>query len=134
MNAALTSALLIGLGGFFGTLARYGLSMLLSRYSVILPMGTLACNMAGCFLIAVIMQLLDNNITSLPPQFKVILATGFCGGFTTMSSMMYETSKLAKQTGNTLAFSYIGMTLIGCAVALWAGTNTVMILQRVTTQ
>ena len=95
MPQALTISLLVGFGGFVGALCRYGLSLLSQRFSFDWPAGTLAANMIGCLCMGVIMALAARG-EALSPELRLALATGFCGGFTTMSSMIYETSEMLR--------------------------------------
>ena len=75
--------LLIGLGGFFGTIARYLIGSLFTNYTKPnFPFATLTVNLLGCFIIGLIYgwfekQQLDST------DWKLILTAGFCGGFTT---------------------------------------------------
>ncbi|HRU02099.1 MAG TPA: CrcB family protein, partial [Victivallales bacterium] len=85
----------IGLAGFVGTLFRYGLSLAYQKYSLTLPIGTLFANIAGCFIIGFISAIAEQG-EILSPEMRIILATGFCGGFTTMSSMIYETTQFLR--------------------------------------
>lgn len=79
----------VGFGGFVGSVARYGLSVTSQRCSMDWPIGTLAANMLGCLGIGLITGLSARGET-VSPEIRLALGTGFCGRFTTMSSMIYE--------------------------------------------
>lgn len=104
--------LIIGTGGFLGSVARYlsqqGISKVLP---VIFPYGTLAVNVTGCFLIGVIYALTDRT-GALTPEWRFFLATGFCGGFTTFSTFSYEAYTLMREGQYTFLSLYITMSVI----------------------
>jgi CrcB protein len=86
--------ILVGIGGFIGSIARYLLSNFVGNFlSATFPYGTLAVNIIGCFFIGVIYALFDRG-NMMAPEWRILLATGFCGGFTTFSTFSYESIKL----------------------------------------
>ena len=88
------SFLLVGIGGFIGSLARYIVAVAMSGIiSSTFPWATLIVNVAGCFLIGVIFAVSDRG-GLLSPEWRIFLTTGFCGGFTTFSTFSYESLKL----------------------------------------
>lgn len=86
MEKVLVHSLLVGLGGFAGSVGRYLVSLAYQQSSLVLPAGTLTVNIAGCFLIGLLAQASDTG-GSVSPEARLALAVGFCGGFTTMSSI-----------------------------------------------
>ncbi|ADR23424.1 putative fluoride ion transporter CrcB [Marivirga tractuosa] len=100
------SLLLIGLGGGLGSIARYSTTTLAQKYlSSFLPYGTLIANLLGSFLIGVLIAYLIEN----PSQnIKLLLVTGFCGGFTTFSTFSYENFSYL-QNGQVGMFLLYGM-------------------------
>lgn len=73
-----------------GGISRYLLQQFVQdRFPSSIPLGTLAVNIVGCFIIGIIYAL-ANKGNILTPQMRLLLATGFCGGFTTFSSFAYE--------------------------------------------
>jgi CrcB protein len=111
----------IGLGGFVGSLCRYGLAITFARLAPTLPIGTLAANMLGCLVIGLIMALVERNAL-LSPALRLALATGFCGGFTTMSSFIYEVAQMIRGNEYLEATLYLIGTLLLSILAFWAGT------------
>jgi len=88
--------IIIGIGGFLGSVTRYLLTNFVNNYlSSNFPYGTLAVNILGCFLIGIFVGLFDRG-NILSPEWRLFLATGFCGGFTTFSTFSYENIKLAQ--------------------------------------
>jgi len=86
--------LLVGIGGFIGSVSRYYSQQIISKsFPSALPYGTLAVNIVGCFLIGIIYAISEKG-NILTPEWRVFLATGFCGGFTTFSTFSYESINL----------------------------------------
>ena len=114
------SAILVGAGGFIGSVLRYGLSLLLQRQSMSFPHGTLWANLLGCLLIGGI-STLAGETELLSPQSRLFLATGICGGFTTMSTFTYELSRFLKEADYLYATGYLVLTVFGCLAMFWLG-------------
>ena len=107
------SFLLVFLGGGLGSGLRYLVSIAMNQYSKILPFGTFTVNMLGCLLIGLILGYAQKENTLTSNQ-TLLLATGFCGGFTTFSAFANENLELIKN-GEIFNFSVytIGSVLIG---------------------
>jgi fluoride exporter len=102
---------LIALFGAIGTLARYGLQGLVQfRTSSAFPYGTLAVNLAGCFFLGLIGQLTLNRIM-IPPEWRIAIAVGFFGGFTTFSSFGWETAKMLEDGEWLRASAYVAASV-----------------------
>ena len=123
-------SVLVGLGGFAGSIARYGLSVTSQRFSVEWPVGTLAANVLGCLAIGIITSLSARGET-VSPEIRLVLATGFCGGFTTMSSMIYETGEMIRASEYLHATLYAAGTFLFSMTAFIAGVMAVRILSRI---
>ncbi|MCA9240367.1 MAG: fluoride efflux transporter CrcB [Planctomycetales bacterium] len=123
-------SLLVGLGGFAGSIARYGLSLAAQRYTIEWPLGTLAANVLGCLIIGVITALVMRGET-LTPELRLALATGFCGGFTTLSSLIYETAEMIRSSELLHAALYVAGTLVFSMIAFVTGVFVVRLLLRV---
>lgn len=107
------SFLLVGLGGAIGSMARFGLSMLLNRHWLQpFPLATLLINLTGCFAIGLLygwsLRSGWMGTTGWP-----LLATGLCGGFTTFSAFAYENVRLLQSGAASTALAYIGASLAG---------------------
>lgn len=113
--------LLIGLGGGLGSIARYATTILSQKYlSSFLPYGTLIANILGSLLIGLFLAHLIEN----PSQnFKLLLVTGFCGGFTTFSTFSYENFSYL-QNGQIGMFLLYGLGSIALGLlAVFVGFN-----------
>ena len=107
------SFLLVFLGGGLGSGLRYLVSIAMNQYSKVLPYGTFIVNMLGCLLIGLILGYAQKENTLTSNQ-TLLLATGFCGGFTTFSAFANENLELIKN-GELFNFSVytIGSVLVG---------------------
>lgn len=113
----------ICLAGAAGTGTRYLVaSWAAQRFGTAFPYGTLIVNLAGCFLIALIMQ--AATVIAWPPTLRSALTVGFLGGLTTYSSFNYESTRLAQEGAPALATVNAAVTVLGCFVAGWLGVLT----------
>jgi len=105
---------LIGLGGFLGAIARYGLSGLVQRCcGGSFPTGTLAVNVSGCFAIGVLMYLVEER-GLFDPDARRFLQVGFLGAFTTFSTVGYETFEMLRSGDLRLALANVlGSVVLG---------------------
>jgi CrcB protein len=108
----LKTILLIGSGGFLGSIARYGLQHWVHKViPSVFPYGTLLVNIIGCFAIGLIYGSMSKS-NCLTEDWKLFLAIGICGGFTTFSSFSYENIKLLQDGHALQALLYIAASLI----------------------
>lgn len=109
--------LLICLAGAVGTGTRYLVSTWAARaLGTAFPYGTLFVNVAGCFLIAAIMEIALSSAT-MSTTVRMMLTTGFLGGLTTYSSFNYETTKLFQDGARGLALTNFAVTTAACIAA-----------------
>ena len=103
----------IGTGSFIGGILRYLLSQFVqSKFLSAFPFGTLTVNIIGCFLIGLVFGLTDRG--TLTPEWRLFLATGMIGGFTTFSAFSFETVGLLRDGQLWYATAYIvGSVIIG---------------------
>lgn len=97
------SILLVFLGGGFGSVLRYIIGKYLNSTENGIPYGTFAANILGSLLIGIILGLAAKN-DSLSHNQTLLLATGFCGGFTTFSTFAYENHMFLK-SGDFTSFA-----------------------------
>ena len=110
----------IGLGGGFGALARYGLALLLPGRPGGFPWATFTANVLGCLLIGVLMVLIT-EVWSAHRLVRPFLGVGILGGFTTFSTYAVEIRGLIQPGTVRLAFVYLAGTLIGAMLAVLVG-------------
>ena len=118
---ALLPFILVGLGSMAGGVSRYGISLWTQNISVFsIPYGTLISNLAGCLIIGFIAGI-SGKSELLSSEMRLLLATGFCGGFTTMSSFVYELGQFVQDKEYFFASSYFVATLAGAGLAFVVG-------------
>jgi CrcB protein len=111
----------VGLGSMLGGVSRYGMTLITQNYAVLsIPLGTLISNLAGCLLIGLIAGI-GASSQVLSTEMRLLLATGFCGGFTTMSSFIYELGQFIQDKEYFYASSYFAATLMGAGLAFVLG-------------
>lgn len=117
----LKQILLVGLGGGIGSIFRFLTSHFTAKYlSATFPIATFTANIIGCFLIGLLIGILGQNIQE-NNSLKLLLITGFCGGYTTFSAFASENISLL-QTNNYLSVVlYIGASIFIGLLAVWVG-------------
>ena len=119
--------ILVGIGSFVGG----SLRMVISKYVQLaiagsFPLGTMVVNVLGCFLIGVFSSLSSDN-GGVSPAVRLMITTGFCGGFTTFSTFINEHATLLKGGDGFIVSSlYIIASLALGFIALLAGRHLVM--------
>jgi fluoride exporter len=113
--------LLIGSGGFLGSISRYLASRLLQiNFPSAFPYGTFFVNISGCFLIGLIYGFSERS-SVLTPGWKMFLAVGFCGGFTTFSTFANENLALLRDGDFFHFFIYTGLSVFLGIAATFLG-------------
>jgi CrcB protein len=115
--------LLVGAGGAVGSMARYGVSFMLSKVTnTELPVATFAINVVGSLCIGILFGLISRN-QWLQAGGYLLLASGFCGGFTTFSTFALENATLMQKGQSATALIYtvlsIVVGLLLCRVGMW---------------
>ena len=114
------NCMIVGLGGFLGSVCRYLIGLIPVREETAFPVKTFAINAAGAFLIGVIAGLTAKN-GSATPRFVLFLKAGICGGFTTFSSFALETGTLIKAGNYPAALAYALLSLALGILTVFAG-------------
>lgn len=117
--------LIIGLGGFLGSISRYLMHVfMIARIATPIPIGTLTVNLLGSFLLGIIIGLF-NRYDWLTHEWRLFLAIGFCGSFTTFSTFSVENLELIK-SGNYLTLGiYTLLSLVGGVLLALGGYTLV---------
>ncbi|MBQ6219380.1 MAG: fluoride efflux transporter CrcB [Methanosphaera sp.] len=114
--------LLVGLGGFVGSILRYLMGFISINESTSFPVNTFLINIMGALLISLIAFYITNyNVHNINPStlksLILFLKVGVCGGFTTFSTFALETGDLIRSGNVTIAFTYVLLSvLVGVSV------------------
>lgn len=115
------SLLLVALGGGGGSVCRYLLQRWVAFiYPHYFPVGTFAVNIIGCFLIGLFWGLSFKSFDTME-NWKLLLMTGFCGGFTTFSSFTLEGIDLLKENRTAAFLLYLSASVLIGLLATFAG-------------
>lgn len=117
--------LLAGLGGFFGTCARYLTGQIAHHvFHTHFPMGTMIVNVVGCFIIGLLFGLSEKQHL-LSNAWSAILITGFCGGFTTFSTFSDDAWQMLQHRSWTPLLLYVGGSIVLGILMVWAGRHLI---------
>ena len=116
------SFLLVGIGGAFGAMARHGVGLFAMRnLGTGFPYGTIFVNIAGSFLMGLLIAWLARRIGGSSNELRLFLATGFLGGFTTFSAFSLDTVTLYERGDFGQASLYVTISVFASIFALLAG-------------
>lgn len=108
-------------GGGTGALARYVAGVaIMSRFGGRFPIGTMAINVSGSFLIGLLMTLLTERV-DMHPNWRLALVTGFLGGYTTFSTFEWETLSAVRDGGRWIAAANVLGSVVFGYMAVWLG-------------
>ena len=110
----LRTILIVGAGGFIGSVMRYLVQVMIEKdISSTFPYGTLVANVAGSFIIGIVYALAEKG-QFMSPEWRMFLAVGICGGFTTFSSFAYNNFTMIKENA-------LGSFLLNAGGSLFLG-------------
>jgi CrcB protein len=113
----MNAILLVGIGGAAGSIIRYLCQRSLNSFHF--PYGTLTVNITGCFIIGIFWGLLAKG--NLSESGRLLLMSGFCGGFTTFSAFTHESIHLLTQQRFQSFFIYVLISVAASLLATFAG-------------
>ncbi len=113
-------AIVVGMGGFFGSVCRYMLSLLPFSHHRGFPVATMLVNVLGALLIGVLVGLAD-RYTHIHGDWFTFLQVGFCGGFTTFSTFALETTSLFGTGKAWMGVAYVVLSVLLGLAAVFAG-------------
>lgn len=111
----------LAVGGAFGATARYILEGWVTTGRSAFPSGTLAVNLSGSLLLGFFYTLAIDRY-NLPPEWRLAVAIGFLGAYTTFSTLSYETYKLLEDGAFLIAALNMFLSVAGGLAAIYAGT------------
>jgi len=131
IGALLQSVLVISLGAALGAVSRWLLALGLNGLFPSLPPGTLAANLIGGYLVGVAVAFFAQH-PDMPPEWRLLVITGFLGGLTTFSTFSAEVTHLLQQGRLLWAGATVSMHVIGSLALTLAGMATVEALKKST--
>ena len=111
--------ILVFVGGGLGSMARYGISRIVTQSETSFPWATFTANAISCIILGVLLGIQIKN--GISENNKLLFMTGFCGGFSTFSTFSAEAFNLFHTNNIGLAFLYIGGSIILCLICIYLG-------------
>jgi len=115
----------IGIGAVLGAWLRWGLGLLLNPLFPAIPLGTLAANLSGGYLVGVAVAVFHINV-DLPPEARLFFITGFLGALTTFSTFSAEVVALIQRAEYGLAAGSVALHLFGSLLMTGLGIYTIL--------
>ena len=131
IGALLQSVLVISLGAALGAVSRWLLALGLNGLFPSLPPGTLAANLIGGYLVGAAVSFFAQH-PDMPPEWRLLVITGFLGGLTTFSTFSAEVTHMLQQGRLLWAGATVSMHVIGSLALTLAGMATVEALKKST--
>ena len=130
-NGMWKSVVAISVGAALGALLRWQLGLRLNALFPTIPPGTLVANLIGAYVIGLAIAFFT-SFSAIPPEWRLLVITGFCGGLTTFSTFSAELTILLQEGRMAWALGIVGahvvgsvlMTLAGMATIFWARSST----------
>lgn len=117
----LKTLLIVGLGGGLGSILRYFVGFFIAQANKgVFPFGTFIVNITGCFLIGLFYGI-ASRYSWLSDEWRLLLITGLCGGYTTFSSFSYESIELIAEGHFFYFVLYVGLSILLGLLVTWLG-------------
>jgi CrcB protein len=120
----------ISVGASAGAVLRWLLGLALNAVFPTIPLGTLAANLIGGYLIGLAMAVFA-SLPGLAPEWRLLIITGFLGGLTTFSTFSAEVTVLLQQGRYLWAGAAISVHVAGSLLMTMLGLATVVLVQRI---
>ena len=130
MTSLMTSAVLVAGGGALGSLVRWSVGVFVARFwpAATFPWATLMVNLTGSFLFGVMAALAIPADGPVKEPLKLLVLTGFLGGFTTFSAFSLDVVSLAQRGELATAMLYAAISVVGSIAGLVAGLSIAKVL------
>ncbi len=125
----IVSVFAVGTGAFAGALLRWIFGIFLNPLLPALPLGTLAANLLGGLIVGAALGVF-NQFQSLPPELRLFVTTGFCGGLTTFSTFSAETVTLMLRQQYAWTAAIIATHVVGSLLMTLAGIGLMRLLLK----
>ncbi|HZV54685.1 MAG TPA: fluoride efflux transporter CrcB [Rhodocyclaceae bacterium] len=123
------ASIAIAIGAVLGAWARWGLGLWLNPLFPPVPLGTLAANLIGGYLVGVAVAVFHINV-ELPPEFRLFFVTGFLGALTTFSTFSAEVVALVRSAQYAWAIGAASLHLFGSLLMTGLGIWTILQLAK----
>lgn len=121
--------LYIGLASAMGAWSRWGINILLNTIYPVIPLGTLAVNLVGGFLMGISMGTFE-LFSDLSPDLKLIINIGFLGGLTTFSALTAEVFQLLQKNEFVASLTLVALHVIGSLLMAYLGWLTISLIKH----
>lgn len=123
----LRDILIVGTGGFVGSILRYLISISITPSKGIFPWSTFTVNILGCFLIGILWGVMD-SYDWFSEELRLLLMVGFCGGFTTFSSYALESISVGKEN-LPLSLLYLVLSIVLGVLFIFLGHSFTRLME-----
>lgn len=114
---------MVFIGGGLGSICRYGITRWTNTFEGAFPLATFMTNALSCIMLGLLVGYFLKN--DMEQNIRLLLVTGFCGGFSTFSTFSYETFDLFQNGDYTNAFANVLLSLIVCLFCIFMGIKII---------